>query len=363
MANKVVVFPELVSDLSKQTNTSEVLCEAFLKEMFSLISERLECGDTVESARLGVFSLSKEGQAQFLPSDDIVSALNAAFDCFEPVELSDEFEDGDIDTVDDKAASGETAPVVEEKAEGRADENGDASANEDASEGGGRMEEEPAEKRAGKILAEPGEAEEERLTESAEMPPADGNPVADGGAALSEMEDFVGEDAPKSGAFRFLWGYLSGFLTAAAIVAVFYWLGIFRYVEIVPGKQDSIAAIPPVADSARESSVDVDTLDALPKETPAPDTARIAAPAGESRTFRVTKQAYLSNISRKFYGHYAFWVYIYLENKDVIKDPDNLPVGVTLTIPDPSKYGIDKNSPASIREAEARAFEVTDGGF
>ncbi len=84
-------------------------------------------------------------------------------------------------------------------------------------------------------------------------------------------------------------------------------------------------------------------------------------PVGKEQTFTVTNTAYLSNISRKFYGHYAFWVYIYLENKDIISDPDNLPVGATLKIPAPEKYGIDKNSPESIKRAEIKALELKKG--
>ena len=72
----------------------------------------------------------------------------------------------------------------------------------------------------------------------------------------------------------------------------------------------------------------------------------------------MSKTDYLSNISRKYYGHYIFWVYIYLENESIIRDPNNLPVGQTLNIPAPSKYGIDKNSASSVAKAEAAAFEV-----
>ena len=34
----------------------------------------------------------------------------------------------------------------------------------------------------------------------------------------------------------------------------------------------------------------------------------------DSIYYKVEKTSYLSNISRKYYGHYAFWVYIYMEN-------------------------------------------------
>ena len=75
-------------------------------------------------------------------------------------------------------------------------------------------------------------------------------------------------------------------------------------------------------------------------------------------TCKVTKTTYLCSMSRKYYGHYAFWVYIYLENKSIIKDPNNIAIGTTLVIPPADKYGIDKNDPASIAKADALAAEI-----
>ena len=78
--------------------------------------------------------------------------------------------------------------------------------------------------------------------------------------------------------------------------------------------------------------------------------------------YKVEKTSYLSNISRKYYGHYAFWVYIYMENKAKIKNPDNLPIGLVLAIPPAEKYGIDKNNPESIYKAEKLAVELFGKG-
>ena len=41
-------------------------------------------------------------------------------------------------------------------------------------------------------------------------------------------------------------------------------------------------------------------------------------------------------------------MYIYLYNKDIIKDPDLIPSGTSVKIPDASVYGIDAGSPQSI---------------
>jgi len=48
----------------------------------------------------------------------------------------------------------------------------------------------------------------------------------------------------------------------------------------------------------------------------------------------------LRSIATKHYGNYIYWVYIYEENRDKLKDIDNLAIGVVLTIPDLEKYGV-----------------------
>lgn len=117
-------------------------------------------------------------------------------------------------------------------------------------------------------------------------------------------------------------------------------------------------------DTAKVAAADSDSTAAVEKPQEQSE-EKTAEPEKESKkaeqTFKVTNTAYLSNISRKFYGHYAFWVYIYLDNKDIITDPDNLPVGAELRIPAPEKYGIDKNNPESIKRAEIKALEIKNG--
>ncbi len=59
----------------------------------------------------------------------------------------------------------------------------------------------------------------------------------------------------------------------------------------------------------------------------------------------------LRKIALKEYGHKVFWAYIYEENKDIIKDPNNVPIGTKLRLPAKSKYGIDAKDNNSIKKA------------
>lgn len=51
------------------------------------------------------------------------------------------------------------------------------------------------------------------------------------------------------------------------------------------------------------------------------------------------------------YGKKVFWVYIYEENRDIIKDPDNIAIGTKLVLPAASKYKIDPNNNKSVHKA------------
>lgn len=67
---------------------------------------------------------------------------------------------------------------------------------------------------------------------------------------------------------------------------------------------------------------------------------------------------FLTTLSRKYFGHKAFWVYIYEENKGVIKNPNQVPIGTRVVIPDAAKYHIDAKNSRSVDEAKALAVKI-----
>jgi nucleoid-associated protein YgaU len=48
----------------------------------------------------------------------------------------------------------------------------------------------------------------------------------------------------------------------------------------------------------------------------------------------------LNTIALREYGHKAFWVYIYNENRKRIGNPDIIEPGMVINIPPAAKYGI-----------------------
>ena len=361
MSNRVLVLQDIVKALSHETDTSEALCQSFVKELFAIVAERLMDGESVTLKGVGRFDVNG-GEVRFVADPDTAAAINSAFDCFEAIELADDF-DGDEPVAED-----ETPDAAEEEAATTADETAGTEDVADESPADGA---EPEEKESQTDGLEESEADsEENKEECTAETDADNETVAEETAEEEteetdeeEVEETVEEeydDEPQSkrGGCRFAWGFLAGFVTAAVVAAVA-WFCLFGVVK-KPSSQPAVIA----DDTAKLAAADSDSTAAVEKPQEQSE-EKTAEPEKESKkaeqTFKVTNTAYLSNISRKFYGHYAFWVYIYLDNKDIITDPDNLPVGAELRIPAPEKYGIDKNNPESIRRAEIKALEIKNG--
>ena len=361
MSNRVLVLQDIVKALSHETDTSEALCQSFVKELFAIVAERLMDGESVTLKGVGRFDVDG-GEVRFVADPDTAAAINSAFDCFEAIELADDF-DGDEPVAEDA-----TSDAAEEESATTAD---DAAGTEDVADESPADGAEPEEKECQTDGLEECEADsEEEKEECTAEADADDETVAEETAeeeaeetAEEEAEETVEEEyddepQPKRVGCRFAWGFLAGFVTAAVVAAVA-WFCLFGVVK-KPSSQPAVIA----DDTAKVAAADSDSTAAVEKPQEQSE-EKTAEPEKESKkaeqTFKVTNTAYLSNISRKFYGHYAFWVYIYLDNKDIITDPDNLPVGAELRIPTPEKYGIDKNNPESIRRAEIKALEIKNG--
>lgn len=360
MSNRVLVLQDIVKALSHETDTSEALCQSFVKELFAIVAEQLMDGESVTLKGVGRFDVDG-GEVRFVADPDTAAAINSAFDCFEAIELADDF-DGDEPVAEDV-----TPDAAEEEAATTADETAGTEDVADESPADG-VEPEEKESQTDELEESEADSEEEKEECTAEAD-ADDETVTEETAeeetekTAEEAEETVEEEyddepQPKRGGCRFAWGFLAGFVTAAVVAAVA-WFCLFGVVK-KPSSQPAVIA----DDTAKVAAADSDSTAAVEKPQEQSE-EKTAEPEKESKkaeqTFKVTNTAYLSNISRKFYGHYAFWVYIYLDNKDIITDPDNLPVGAELRIPAPEKYGIDKNNPESIKRAEIKALEIKNG--
>lgn len=100
---------------------------------------------------------------------------------------------------------------------------------------------------------------------------------------------------------------------------------------------DSVVAEPPVVEENQ------------PEETPKSDILALETIKAGDR---------LASFAKQYYGHKFFWVYIYQYNQDIISDPNNIPIGTELRIPDPGLYGIDATDRSSIDKAAALQSQI-----
>lgn len=108
----------------------------------------------------------------------------------------------------------------------------------------------------------------------------------------------------------------------------------------------SPAVVAPATNSTpKEEILPSDTL-AAEELLPTP------APEKDIETVRLGKGETLRILAERLFGNREFWVYIYLENKHIIPDPNRVPAGISLLVPDTRQYGIDAADPASVQSAK-----------
>lgn len=350
-----IILTDVIAALSWLSDTSDALSASFLKEFFALLAERLSDGEKVEIDKIGTFMV-EDGSVVYVPDEEIAVALNSAFDCFEPVVLDDGVTEDMLD-----AGCASSRPVAEEKAVPV-----EVAVSDSRSE-----EEEKAESVQEVELLPPPIPEEDKLRpeENVSVARPEKEPVDDGGGESAGEDDYAGvyTEEAEEGRLRLypLWKKLAIFMSGIAVGAVASVLVFMLcvhgpvenglYEDAVAVSSDSVAECLPV-DSAR--NIDAERMTVAVVDSTAAEAAIKMEEENAPIYYKVEKTSYLSNISRKYYGHYAFWIYIYIENKDKIEDPDNLPVGIVLVIPSPEKYGIDKNDEGSIHKAEKLAVEM-----
>ena len=75
-------------------------------------------------------------------------------------------------------------------------------------------------------------------------------------------------------------------------------------------------------------------------------------------TDTVRSNRFLTTMAQQHYGKKKFWVYIYLENRDKLGNPDKIAANTIVVIPPASKYSIRPGDPASETDAERQASEI-----
>lgn len=349
--------------------------------------------------------------------DDVTDDQLAAIDAGEPTEAPAADTPAEEEADDTAAAEAPiaaeeevvmppvfVAPVEEPEPE---DAEAGAEAPVEPSEEAPAEEETPAEVPAQEPADEPEDAVTEEETEieeevepvavaepedEAEVAEAEGEPEAE---AESEMvseelaDERVGQEIDKRRITRrsLLEGFVVGVVTTLIVTLFAYRLYLMKGYEATPADEepftehvatDSVAT-PEQALAENSTEADADKQKAAEDQKKAdeekkkaeeekkkaekekqkaeaakPTTANVVA--GTTDTIKPGTNLY--RMSRKHYGSDKFWVYIYEENKAKYPNPNTIPVGAVLHIPQLEKYGAKAGDPASIAAAKKKQGEI-----
>ena len=373
MENEVVVFADLVALLAKSTGTTEALCDSFLRELLALGVEKLTSGNDFLVKGLGTFR-QIDGEVVFEIDNSFADELNSAFDCFEPIELDDDFDEELFGEAEQETAQ-PTEPVqpTTEELEDElpplpADEpetdkaQPEESQPEDISIDEPQVDEPdvlpppiPEEDRLQPSEVSVAVTEEPSTDETIKEADSDANTVTPDYDAEYGYDDDSSSSKPRWQLF--VYGIVCGIVVA--VIAYF----ALAYFGILPTTQEQNVVVDTQIPSVADDTVVIDTI--YPIKPHAVDTVS-AQDADEAKgvetekepeakpvTCKVKASTTLCDLARRYYGDYHFWIYIYQENREKIKDPNNLQSGIVLVIPPAEKYGIDANNQASIDKAAA----------
>ena len=352
--------------LAETTHVPSEIVGKWLRGISQLWSELLQQGAPISWAGLGDFTpLEQDGQLagyRFLPAPEFLAALNRPFSMFAPVEVSStaSLQDLEVLEVEHLEDLDEVAPIeVLWTSESSVDAESIPTASPTAT---------PAP--LVPPVEEPSpEITEEAMTDIVLNDPEEQLPVP---TTLPEEEKKptpVVED-PLGDPFRdeeerprlLVWIFVS--IGIAIASCLFFFLlslspeGEAKPQPTTPPAETTVLSAeqaPKVADSTSvQDSLSLQLIDSVTTGHSAstiPSSQSSSPEANRAEQVRLRPGDRLSRLALKKYGHKAFWVYIYEENRMRLKDPDNIPVGAVITLPAASKYQIDPTDTNSVNRA------------
>ena len=373
--NDKVTLHELVDLFARKSQLSQADAALFAKEFLSLIEEALARDKYVKVKGLGTFKLitvdateetasngpeTTDGQSHtrvsFIPETGLKDLVNKPFAHFQPVLLKDEVHFTDLpegetevesqETVIEEEKTGETDVVIESPTEPATEETDEMLPQTEAAS---PIEEEPIQV----SITEKVIPEKEEVKEKQE-------------GTLPEKEERIpaADLTPSGKEANVPWCMIASILLAGIFIGgIVTWVLTSgrRYIpeqvveKLMNETQKTPAPVVPdslqVADTLvvkKDSSLvqKKDTLKTVAKKeektpvvsTPVPKRETLADTVeyqitGNQGSYTLKPGESLVRVALKFYGNKKLWPYLVKHNKAIIKNPDNVPVGTTIQIP------------------------------
>lgn len=414
--NEKITFPRLATLLADRSRRSKRFSEDFLREFFALISERLEEGESVKIKGLGTFRLSRveprrsvdvttglpmeisgHSKVVFVPSKELADAVNAPFEAFTAIEISDDADLSEILSKDEISIQESSDDFSAEADFGMASDSQEEPMNEPSDEDvisfSQKVEPEIPEKDA-----DIPDDETERHSESVEKASEDVNEEINSTDIADNNDEADNTDSDQSGQTedsedsseqtslstdysedyeeletvqsRRNWVRTIMISLGAALFAliatftIWYIFATNDFKNIFNSKtadtptegfvvgHNAIAMETPSITGISEDDSVYDTLQE-PEEEEVP-TAPSDAPVYDT----ISTTRYLTTMAKVHYGNYNLWPYIYEENKAILGHPDRIRPGTPVVIPKLSKYGVDPSNPDDVNKAKKMGVEI-----
>lgn len=367
--NNRLSIQDLALILSEQTGKSTEEALRFLQEFIAVVSEGVYNDKLVKVKGLGTFKIIRvEERASvsvnsgerfvipshykftFTPDKELKELVNKPFSLFDTVELNEEVDFSDVDV------SAETSG---------AEEAADDSSEEILPDGIPEQAIEAPQTPEPEVKPEPAVEEEAVPQEEVEAEPKPAEPVS----SVSGYKEYR-RKRRRSASRKLLFPIACLFVVIVLGIVYIVCLSGRTTVNknweppmaevgnptpeagMNPVPADSTGVTPPDSASLATDSVVAEppvVEENHPEETPKSDIlALVTIKAGDR----------LASFAKQYYGHKFFWVYIYQYNQDIISDPNNIPIGTELRIPDPGLYGIDATDRSSIDKAAALQSQI-----
>lgn len=367
--NNRLSIQDLALILSEQTGKSTEEALRFLQEFIAVVSKGVYNDKLVKVKGLGTFKIIRvEERASvsvnsgerfvipshykftFTPDKELKELVNKPFSLFDTVELNEEVDFSDVDV------SAETSG---------AEEAADDSSEEILPDGIPEQAIEAPQTPEPEVKPEPAVEEEAAPQEEAKAEPKPAEPVS----SVSGYKEYR-RKRRRSASRKLLFPIACLFVVIVLGIVYIVCLSGRTTVNknweppmaevgnptpeagMNPVPADSTGVTPPDSASLATDSVVAEppvVEENHPEETPKSDIlALVTIKAGDR----------LASFAKQYYGHKFFWVYIYQYNQDIISDPNNIPIGTELRIPDPGLYGIDATDRSSIDKAAALQSQI-----
>jgi nucleoid DNA-binding protein/nucleoid-associated protein YgaU len=364
--NERLSLQDLIDLLAKKQEIAKKDAETFLREFVAVIAENIEAGEPVRIKDFGTFRLVmvnarksvdvNTGEAieiaahhklSFNPDKSLRETVNRPFAHFESVALEEGVTFGNVQSEVITEGAGEDA-TVEENITGYI-------ATEPAPE---------AEYVSGPVqggqIPVPG-----HIVSGTDAAAPDNTDKEDTVPAIYEDdgEDMQEKPEKKDIRKRYIWLAFPVFLIIAGFATgALYFQEIAGYLAEGPSGKKTETVKPGVKPEDNQAAF-TDTVaqkaDTAGLQVPAPGQGLQNAASAASLGIETIQPGHtLRNIALKYYGNKSFWVYIYEENKDKIKNANNVPLGTKLTIPSPAKYDINPKDAESVSKARKMEEEL-----